>query len=328
MNIVKRIVCFIALAASTIALINCGGNDNNRSEGVVDIPPVETPEPLNIVETAVAAGSFNTLVAALQATGLDATLADESATFTVFAPTDDAFALLGEDTINALLADTDTLSDILLYHVISGSNIDSGAAVASAGSTVNMANGDAVGLSYVDSTLKINLSNVTTADIETANGTIHVIDAVLMPPVEAGEPVNNIVETAIAAGSFTNLVAALQAAGLDDTLADESATFTVFAPTDAAFEAIGTENLNALLADTDALTEVLLLHVIADAAVNSITAYSLNGGAASTAGGTDVDINIVEGQLQFGGANVVTTDIYTTNGIIHVIDTVITETLE
>ena len=117
----------------------------------------------NIVDTAVAAGSFTTLVAALQATGLDAVLADESATFTVFAPTDDAFATLGADTITALLGDTDTLSDILLYHVISGAAVDSTTAISLAGSNVETANGDEISLTVTDGSLFINDAQVIVA---------------------------------------------------------------------------------------------------------------------------------------------------------------------
>ena len=118
----------------------CGGDSND------DPTPTPTPEPETIVDVAVEAGTFTTLVAALQATDLDAVLDNPDGTFTVFAPTDAAFALLGADTIADLLDDTDTLSDILLYHVISGSEVDATAAVAAAGTTVEMANGDSVGL--------------------------------------------------------------------------------------------------------------------------------------------------------------------------------------
>ena len=121
-------------------------------------------------------------MAALQATGLDAVLADESATFTVFAPNDEAFAKLGTDTIDALLADTDTLSNILLYHVISGQAVDSDTAISLAGSMVEMANGDSVTLSLSGSSLLVNDSVVIAVDVQASNGIAHVIDTVLIPP--------------------------------------------------------------------------------------------------------------------------------------------------
>lgn len=314
---------FLPVLALSLGLVACGSDSDDPP------PPPSTPaEPNTIVDVAVDNGNFTTLVAALEATGLDATLDDEDATFTVFAPTDDAFALLGEDTINSLLADTDTLSDILLYHVIADAEVDSSAAVDSAGSTVQMANGKSTGLSLSGDSLMVNLSTVTMTDIETDNGIIHVIDAVLMPPADRGEPSMNIVETAVDNGNFTTLVAALQAAELDTVLADESETYTVFAPTDAAFDMVGEEVLNLLLADTEALSSLLLQHVISGAEVNSINAYAANGTSVTTASGAEIPVSIMDGKLRIGGAEVVMSDIYTTNGVIHVIDTVIVEDLE
>lgn len=300
-------------------------NDDDKKDIVVTPPTVVTN---TIVDVAVANGSFTTLVAALQATGLDATLADTTSSFTVFAPTDEAFALLGQDTINALLADTDTLSDILTYHVISG-EVNTTAAIASAGTTVAMVNGDSVGLSLDGGNLLVNTATVTITDIQADNGIIHVVDAVLLPPADKGEPTMNIVETAVAAGNFTTLVAALQAANLDSALADETKTYTVFAPTDAAFALIGTETIAALLADTDALTSILLQHVI-DSEVSSVRAYSLNGMTAKTLSGAEITIaiNSIADSLMFGGANITVKDIYTTNGVIHVIDMVVVGDVE
>ena len=290
--------------------------------------PVAPADPQSIVDVATANGSFTTLIAALEATGLDTTLSDMDSKFTVFAPTDDAFALLGQDVIDALLADTDTLSDILTYHVISG-EVDSSAAISSAGSLVEMVNGDSVGLSLDGDNLLVNTATVILVDVAADNGVIHVIDAVLTPPADKGTPTMNIVDTAVAAGDFGTLVTALQAAGLDATLADETQSFTVFAPTDAAFAMIDPETLNLLIADTDALSSVLLQHVVSGE-VNSVTAYTLNGSSATTASGAaiPVAINTELDTLTFGGATVQTTDIYTTNGIIHVIDTVVIADVE
>lgn len=296
-------------------------NDDNDSHDDEIIEPEVTVT--TIVDAAVSNGSFTTLVAALQATGLDATLADTSAKFTVFAPTDDAFALLGQETIDALLADTDTLSNILTYHVISG-EVNAATAISLAGTTVEMVNGDSVGLSLDGDNLLVNASTVVMTDIQTDNGIIHVIDAVLTPPADAEMLTTNIVETAVANGSFTTLVAALQATGLDAVLADESATYTVFAPTDDAFALIGTETINTLLENTDVLSAILLQHVIAGS-IDSVTAYSLNGVMAETASGASIEVkvNSTTDMLTFGGSNIVIKDIYTSNGIIHVIDAVI-----
>lgn len=292
----------------------------------VIVGDLDLPAPLmSIVEVAQDAGNFETLIAALEATGLDATLDDLEATFTVFAPTDEAFDKLGEHTINELLADTDRLENILLYHVLAGQAVMSGEAVGIAesdASILDMANGDQAALSMSGENLLINLSTVIDADVMAENGIIHAIDTVLMPPPERGEPTANIVETAIAADGFDTLVQLLSDAELVDTLSGEG-PFTVFAPTDEAFDALDQETMDALAADQDLLVQVLLGHVIA-AEVDSVTAYSLNGQSAATAADDfSVEIEILDGVLTVGGSGVLDADIYTSNGIIHVIDTVI-----
>ena len=300
----------------------CSDSDNNINN-TNNSAPITVPETRNLVGTAIEQGSFNTLLAAVDAAGLTDTLSDPSQNFTLFAPTDAAFAALGQDTIDALLADPDTLANILTYHVI-GSRVDAAGAIASAGMTVEMVNGDLVGLSLDGNTLLVNTATVTGTDIAASNGVIHVIDAVLMPPADPVTPTMNIVETAVANGNFTTLVAALQATNLDATLADASQNFTVFAPTDSAFEMIGTPLLNALLDNPDMLRQILLQHVV-PGEVNAVTAFTLNGNNAETASGAMIPIAINQDtdRLTFGGANIVITDIQTTNGIIHVIDTVV-----
>ena len=317
----------LLLGASALLILSGCGSDSNDLPAPPP-PPAPAPAPTTIVDVAVADGGFTTLVTALQATGLDTTLADPDATFTVFAPTDDAFAALGDDTIAALLDDPDTLSGILTYHVVTG-EVNAEAAIAAAGTTVETVNGASVGLSLKDGTLFVNQATVVQTDIATDNGIIHVIDAVITPPEPRGEPTSNIVETAIAAGSFETLVAAVQATGLDSVLADESATYTVFAPTDDAFAMLGEETISTLLANPDVLTDILLQHVVA-AEINSVTAYSAVGTSPTTASGVaiPVDLNPITDALTFGGANIVTTDIYTTNGIIHVIDMVVVADVE
>ena len=329
MNI-KRINFLIITLLFSFVITACSDDDD---EVHMPAPVVEAPAPAptvsTVVDAAVANGSFTTLVAALQATGLDATLANESASFTVFAPTDDAFALLGQDTIDALLEDTDTLSKILTYHVLD-SEVDATAAISAAGTKVTTVNGSDIGLSLDGDNLLVNTATVITTDIETDNGIIHVIDAVLMPPAEMMESSMNIVETAVANGSFTTLVTALQTAGLDSVLANEDETFTVFAPTDAAFAMIDSNLLDGILNDSDALSAILLQHVVQGASVDSVTAYTLNGMSATTASTATIPIaiNSTTDALTFGGANIVMKDIYTSNGVIHVIDMVVVADVE
>jgi len=319
----QPIFSLLGMLVLALTVTACSSDSSSRRPADVQ-EPVEPEVVLSsITQTAVDAGGFETLVAALQATGLDATLADETATFTVFAPTDEAFAVLGEAAINALLADIDTLSDILLYHVIAGQAVDGETATGLAGSTVEMANGDMVAITVRDGNLFINDAQVVTADIEASNGIIHVIDAVLLPPADVEAP-GTITEVAVANGSFTTLVAALQATGLDSVLADETMIYTVFAPTDAAFEALGEDTINALLADLDTLSDILLYHVVPGAAVDAVTALSLAGTDVTMANGSDTSLSLVDGELYINQAKVIVTDVAASNGVIHVIDAVIT----
>lgn len=130
----------------------------------------------------------------------------------------------------------------------------------------------------------------------------------------------NIVETAVAAGQFTTLVSAIEAAGLVETLSGEG-PFTVFAPTDTAFAAIPEADLNALIADTAALTNVLTYHVVA----GKVMAADVVGlSEAETVQGSTVEITVDGDTVMIDGARVTRTDIETANGVIHVIDAVIT----
>jgi uncharacterized surface protein with fasciclin (FAS1) repeats len=315
----------ILVTLSAVGLLQACGSDDDDAPIIPIPPPPPPPPPIEtIVDVAAADGNFITLVAALEATGLDETLSDPDSMFTVFAPTDDAFALLGQDTIDALLADPDTLSGILTYHVL-GSAVDAETAIGAAGTTIETVNGASIGLSLSELDLLVNTATVTATDITADNGIIHVLDAVLSVPTAPDMPTANIVETAVANGGFTILVEALQATGLDASLANESNEYTVFAPTDAAFNMLGDDVINTLLDNPDVLEEILFQHV-ALGSVDSVTAYSFNGQALGN--GVTVGINTDTDTLTYGGANVTTTDIYTTNGIIHVIDMVIVGDVE
>jgi uncharacterized surface protein with fasciclin (FAS1) repeats len=131
----------------------------------------------DIVDTAVEAGNFTTLATALEAAGLVETLKGDGP-FTVFAPTDDAFAALPEGTVEGLLEDTDTLTSILTYHVVPGAVMSSDL---SDGMTAETVQGSEVEISIMDGTVMVDGATVTTADIEASNGVIHVIDSVIMP---------------------------------------------------------------------------------------------------------------------------------------------------
>jgi uncharacterized surface protein with fasciclin (FAS1) repeats len=283
----------------------------------------EMEEAGSIVDVAVGAGSFTTLVTAVQEAGLVETLSSDGP-FTVFAPTDDAFAALPEGLLDTVLADSELLTQILTYHVVSGAVLAADVVTLDSATTLQ---GEDVAIVVEGDAVMVNDASVIQTDIEASNGIIHVIDAVLLPPsvvdamaedAEAGE-MGDIVATAEAAGSFTTLLTAVEAAGLTETLMGEG-PYTVFAPTDEAFAAVDEETLNGLLADPEALAQVLLYHVVAGA-VPAADVVTLD--SATTVQGADVEIVVDGDAVTVNGANVIQTDIQTSNGIIHVIDAVL-----
>lgn len=132
----------------------------------------------DIVDTAVEAGSFTTLAAALQAANLVETLKGDGP-FTVFAPTDAAFAKLPEGTVESLLANPEQLAAVLTYHVVSGKVMAAQVTSMSEATTVN---GAKINIRVVDGKVMINDATVTTADVGASNGVIHIIDTVILPP--------------------------------------------------------------------------------------------------------------------------------------------------
>ena len=156
--------------------------DNDDGALEIDPPPPPPPQTVTTI-TDIASGSadFETLTAALTATGLDATLADESGTFTVFAPTDAAFAALPDGTLDSLLLpeNKDQLVAILTYHVVAGKTKSK--QLAGKVLTVETVNGATVSIDGTDG-VAVNGANVVQADVKAKNGLIHVVDAVLLPP--------------------------------------------------------------------------------------------------------------------------------------------------
>jgi uncharacterized surface protein with fasciclin (FAS1) repeats len=137
----------------------------------------------NIVQVAVEAGSFNTLVAAVKAAGLAETLQGPGP-FTVFAPTDAAFAKLPAGTLESLLADKEQLASILSYHVVSG-KVMAADLVKSNGATPATVNGQPLDIVVRGGKVYVNGVNVVTADVQASNGVVHIIDAVLLPTAAA-----------------------------------------------------------------------------------------------------------------------------------------------
>jgi transforming growth factor-beta-induced protein len=280
--------------------------------------PTAIPEPVlkDIVDTAVADGRFTTLVAAVTAAELVDTLKGEGP-FTVFAPTDDAFAKLPAGTIEELLKpeSKQALTDILLYHVVSGKVMAADVVGLTSATTVL---GKDVAIKVDMGNVYINDAQVIITDIETSNGIIHVIDTVILPPAELG----TIVDIAVADGRFTTLVAALQAAGLVETLSGEG-PFTVFAPTDDAFAKLPAGTVESLLKpeNLEQLKNILLYHVVS----GKVMAADVVGlTSAPTVLGQDVTITVKDGNVYLNDTvQVIITDIEASNGVIHVIDAVL-----
>ena len=323
---------FLTLLVFTLlfAFVACGEDEvvvtTTASEEVEEIKIIEksTPYPeketkQSIAEIAVD-GGFNTLVAALDAADLVETLSSDG-TFTVFAPTDDAFAALPEGMLEELLADPETLKQILLYHVVGDVVMAETVITLDEAETLE---GSMVAIDVVDGNVFLNDSQVTSTDIEASNGVVHVIDKVLVPGMQEAasnemlEESKSIAEIAVA-GGFNTLVAALSAADLVETLSGDGA-FTVFAPTDDAFAALPEGMLEGLLADTESLTQILLYHVVGDV-VMADTVVTLD--EAETLEGSKVDIEVVDGKVFVNDSQVTSTDIEASNGVIHVIDKVL-----
>ena len=308
-----------ALLAGLIAA--CGGAaDGADSTTATTVAPATTTtamqEEADIVDVATEAGNFSTLLTAVEAAGLVETLQGDGP-YTVFAPTDEAFAALPEGTLDGLLADSEALSQVLLYHVVPGEVMASDVVELESATTVQ---GEDIAITVDGDSVKVNEATVVSTDIVASNGVIHVIDQVILPPsMSDSAEMGDIVETAQSTGGFTTLLAAVEAAGLVETLKGEG-PFTVFAPTDEAFEALDEDTLNSLLADPEALSQVLLYHVVpgqvtADQVVELESAETVEGGS--------VAIRVEDGQVFINDAQVIATDVLTSNGVIHVIDKVI-----
>jgi len=261
---------------------------------------------------------FSTLVAAIDAAGLAETLDDPSETFTVFAPPNAAFDKLPSELVTKLLDPTwsPQLQDVLLYHVLGSEVFSTDLAEGLMVPTLNF-QGDEITVSLDPPSIdeSVILIDDGLVDIDASNGVIHAIDSVLTPPSIS----NNIVDVAVGNEDFSTLVAALKAAGLVDALSGEG-PFTVFAPTNAAFDALPEGILDSLLLEenVDALSGILTYHVVAANALSS----SLELGDVETLNGATVAVTVDDGVL-VNDSTVVVADIITSNGIIHVIDAVL-----
>ena len=284
---------------------------------------ITLPASRNIVQTALALPQFSVLAEAVVAANLQGTLSG-TGPFTVFAPTNAAFtALLTElgITKEALLADVPLLTAVLQYHVLNGqvlrAAVPVGQAITPLAGGIFKIDSRTAGLVVTDG--RNRTANITATDLRTSNGVIHVIDRVILPANQ------NIVQTAIAsAPEFSILVEAVVAANLQGTLSG-TGPFTVFAPTNAAFAALLTElgiTKEALLANTPLLTSVLTYHVLPARVLRA--GVPVGPAITTVQGGTfTVNSSLAITDARGRRANITTTDLLTSNGVIHVIDRVI-----
>jgi uncharacterized surface protein with fasciclin (FAS1) repeats len=285
---------------------------------------------------------LSTLVTAVTAAGLVDTLNGDGP-FTIFAPTNDAFAAIPAAQLDAILADKEMLTQILTYHVIGGTKYDA-AGLGGAGELESV-QGEKVAFGADGTT--VNEANVLCSNVMTANATVHIIDSVLLPPsltmpteMAALEPTGPgcAAVPADGAGSFdgmakdpaataasnnpllSTLVTAVTEAGLVDTLNGDG-PFTIFAPVNDAFAAIPSDQLNAILADKDMLTKILTYHVIAGEQLSS--ADLIAAGSAVTVNGAELTFGSDMGMLTVNGAKTLCMDVPTANATVHIIDTVL-----
>ena len=320
------IICFGFTACDEEDDFMMGGDDVTVTP---DPDPTDDGEPeSNTIVDFAAANGFNSLVAAVEAAGLTATLSGDTE-YTVFAPTDDAFAAFLSDNGFSSLDEvpTDLLTQVLMNHVQAGSVMSTDL---STGYMESMAeagpDGENVSL-YVnvgDDVMLNGMSTVTGPDNEVDNGVVHAVDAVIGLP--------DVTTFATADPTFSSLAAALTEAELVETLqaTDAPAPFTVFAPTDDAFATfLGDDALTDIAAET--LTAVLTYHVVGE--TNAASGDLTDGMTVTTVQGQDLTINIDGETVTVTDATgetatVVAANVQATNGIIHAIDMVLMPDLE
>ena len=262
----------------------------------------------NLVELAASNMDLETLVTAVEAAGLGSDLSGEGP-FTVFAPSDAAFGAVPSAVLGALLetGNVDVLQELLLGHVVSGAVLSSDL---SDGQTITTLSGDELMVSIDGDEVRIGGALVQTANVQASNGVVHIIGGVLTQGLNA-------VERARITPDLSSLVTAVSNAGLVSALEGDG-PFTIFAPTNAAFDAIA-----PVPTDAATLQPILLYHVVGQAAESGDLS---NGQMLTTLQGTDVTVQIASSVAIEGAQNtagVAVTDIQVSNGVIHVIDAVL-----
>jgi uncharacterized surface protein with fasciclin (FAS1) repeats len=285
------------------------------------LPFIATAEPAattanldaNIVDVAKSTGVHGTLLTAAGAAGMAEALSGPGP-LTVFAPVDSAFAAVDAQLLASLLepANVETLREVLGFHVVAGRLT---AADVVKVSELRTLSGQRLAVDVRPEGVFVGGAKVTTADVAASNGVVHVVDAVMLPATK------DLVATASGAGSFKTLLAAVQAAGLVETL-NGGRPFTVLAPTDAAFAALDQKLLASLLepANKQRLVSVLQMHVIP----GRLSALELAAaGTVETLGGVRLPVRVEGGRITVGGVALAGNDVESTNATIHVLEQVV-----
>ena len=301
-----KILPIVLLMLGVLAFSSCNDDDDNLPEEKMTN---------TIADIASANPEFSILVEALTKTNLVSAVADENAELTVFAPTNDAFVALLSDLNLSSLNDVpdETLKSILLYHVI-GSKAVSGDLASGYYPTLSTFNNNFMSMYIkVDNGVSINKNTmVSKPDVMADNGVIHVVDKVILPP--------SVVNIAIDNENFSILVDAVVKAGLVDALSAEG-PFTVFAPTNAAFEelfsALDISGIDELSAEQ--LIPILTYHVVAG---NVLSSDLENGEVSTLNSSSNIMVDLSSG-VKINNSNVVAANIQGTNGVVHVIDKVL-----
>jgi len=275
----------------------------------------------NVVERLAALPQYSTLVTAVTEAGLVDALAGLDRA-TIFAPTNEAFAKIPEESLTALLADTEALTNVLTYHVVAGRRLSS---YRLRSGSLEVLNGGSVEItkSYQRSfwwrsvSIEVNDSKVVEANIRATNGIIHGIDTVLDPAFEAPK---SILEIAAAdPDNFSTLASLVESAGLSRALDSDRLELTVFAPTNAAFAKLPAETLEAVQNDRRLLRFILKNHIVR----GRVLSTDLETGTVGTVARTDLDIVVSEDGITVENANVGPADVIASNGVVHVIDEVL-----
>ena len=342
-NFIPAFICALALGlggcnSSTVTSaggIESGTPENTAPEGDIQNAGGDSnasgTTPLEMMQSASGPIStklsenptFETFLAAATSSGVIDLLANPEELHTVFLPNDAAFDALGDDALTALMADPTALESLLRHHIIADQVIDIDQ-VELPTVLSPLSGGDLV-LTNTGDTVAVNGADVSLGNIFATNGVIHVIDTVLIPEANITDNSRDmsIFNQLANDSNFSTLTGFLISAGLDTTLSNMDGSFTLFAPTNAAFDRLDPRTRNGLAVMPAFLQNLLQYHVIPDSEVNLEAAIASIGTPVTMANGESARFTLRGGELHINDARVSVANQQTGNGIIHTIDSVL-----